>query len=45
MLAKIDVLVSKTTVENCFLKNNLNGMLLKHILVNVCKRETWVLMI
>lgn len=37
MLAKVDLLVSKSTVENWFLKNNLNGMLFKYILVNSLK--------
>lgn len=44
MLAKRDLLVSKSTVENCFLNNNLNGMLFKYILVNSLKCEIWVLM-
>lgn len=45
MLAKEDLLVSKSTVENCFFKkNNLNDMLLKYTLVNSVKREAWVLM-
>lgn len=44
MLAKIDLLVSKSTVENCLLKNNLNGMLFRYILVNSLTFETWVLM-
>lgn len=44
MLAKRDLLVSKSTVENCFLNNNLNGMLFKYILVNSLKCELWVLM-
>lgn len=44
MLAKIHLLVSKSTVENCLLKNNLNGMLFKYILVNSLTFETWVLM-
>lgn len=40
MLAKEDLLVSKSTVENCFFKkNNLNDMLLKYTLVNSVKRE------
>lgn len=44
VLAKTDLLVSKSTVENCFLKNNLNGMRFKYILVNSFKCETWVVM-
>lgn len=44
MLAKRDLLVSKSTVENCFLKNNLNDMLFKYILVSSLKGETWVVM-
>lgn len=42
MLAKIDLLVSKSTVENCFLKNNLNGMLFKYISISTLKCETGV---
>lgn len=42
MLAKIDLLVSKSTVENCFLKNNLNGMLFKYISISTLKCETRV---
>lgn len=43
MLAKVDLLVSKSTVENWFLKNNLNDMLFKYILVNSLKCKPWAL--
>lgn len=46
MRAKIDLSASKSTVENCFLKNNLSGVLFKFFfffLVYSLNYETWVL--
>lgn len=40
MRAKIDLSVSKSTVENCFLKNNLNGVLFKYFLAYSLNYET-----
>lgn len=45
MLSEMDLLVSKSTVENCFLKNHLKDTLFKYISVNSLKCETWVFVI